>query len=343
MVLRPRLAYAGHTEEHAMAQMTVAVTGASGFVGRRVVAELRSRGHDVRALVRDLARGGDALGRDEAITLVEGDILDADALDRLVEGADAAVHLVGIIREAPGGQTFDRMHVGATESILAACARAGVCRYAHMSALGVGAEGVCEYQRSKHEAETRVRDSDLDWTIFRPGLIHGAGSGFVEMVVGWVRAEEFPRSFIPYFSRSVEDTSVFLGPVHQEPPVVAPVAVEDVAWCFAEALERDRTIGEVYNLAGPDPMPFPQMLLRFRDAIPGAKTTLHPRGIPASIAARGARLARTLRLDALLPFDEGMARMGAQDSVAEHEKAEAHLGWTPSHFGDRLEAYAPSL
>ena len=326
-----------------MGERTVAVTGASGFVGRHVVRELRSRGHDVRALVRDPSKGREVLGREDGLELVEGDILDADALDRLLAGADVLIHLVGIIREASGGQTFERMHVGATEAVLGACARAGVGRYVHMSALGVGAEPVCEYQRTKFEAETRVRDSGLDWTIFRPGLIHGKGSGFVELVTGWVRAEAMPKTFLPYFSRGVEDTSVLLGPVHQEAPVVAPVAVEDVAYCFAEAVERERAIGEVYNLVGPDAMPFPQLLERFRDAIPGGQHRLKPRGIPENVAANAARVARTLKLESLLPFDEGMARMGAQDSVAELDKAEAHLGWTPSGFQERLEAYAPSL
>ena len=137
-----------------------------------------------------------------------------------------------------------------------------------------------------------------------------------------------------------DDTSVLLGPVHQEIPVVAPVSVDDVAWCFAEAIDCDAAIGEIYNLAGPDRMTMPQMLLRFRDEVPGAKPNLQPRGVPDIPAALGARLAKTLRLDAVMPFDEGMARMGALDSVASLDKPEAHLGWTPSPFDI---SYAKSL
>lgn len=311
---------------------TICVTGASGFVGRHIVKELLERGHAIRALVRDPDKANEALGRHDDLTLITGDILDAVALDQLTDGCDACIHLVGIIRKAPGGQSFERMHVDATRAIVEACMRAGIERYIHMSALGVGAEGVSEYQRTKFRAEQLVRASNLQWTIFRPGLIHGIGGEMTELIADWVRGKALPAIFLPYFTRGVEDTSVLLGPVHQETPSVAPVGVEDVALCFVEALERDVTIGEIYNIAGPDVMTFPQLLLRYRDAVPGAKKSLQPRGIPAEPAARGAHLASMLKLDALMPFDEGMARMGAQDSVASLDKLEAHFGRTPGAF-----------
>jgi len=258
-----------------MSDQTIGVTGASGFVGRHIVRTLLSRGHRVRALTRDRDKGRRVLGRHDALEIVEGDVLDDRALDRLLTGATGAIHLVGIIREASGGQTFERMHVGATDAVIEACARHGVRRYLHMSALGVGAEGICDYQRTKYRAETLVRRSSLEWTIFRPGLIHGAEGEVTQMVAGWTRGQGMPAPFLPYFSRSVEDTSVVLGPVRQETPVVAPVSVEDVAHCFAEALERPQAIGEIYNLAGPDRMRFPEMLIRIRDAVPGSKNAIH--------------------------------------------------------------------
>lgn len=319
---------------------TICVTGASGFVGRHVVRELLSRGHTVRVLVRDQAKADDVLGRHEALSTVVGDILDRTALDRLAQGSDACIHLVGIIRERSGGQTFDRMHVRATDAIVDACTRADIRRFVHMSALGVGAEGVCAYQRSKYEAELIVRASDLEWTIFRPGLIHGPGGEMTALIADWVRGKGLPGAFLPYFTRGVEDKRVILGPVHREVPSMAPVGVEDVAWCFVEALQREATIGEIYNVAGPDVMTFPQLLLKFRDAVPGAKEHLQPRGIPAEPAALGARIASMMKLDALTPFDEGMARMGAQDSYAALEKLEAHFGRTPAPFD---LGYAASL
>lgn len=85
----------------------VAVTGATGFVGRSIVRELLARGHAVRLLVRDPARlPFDA----SSVTVVAGSLSDATAITRLVDRADAVIHLVGIIAET-GGATFRAVHV----------------------------------------------------------------------------------------------------------------------------------------------------------------------------------------------------------------------------------------
>jgi uncharacterized protein YbjT (DUF2867 family) len=92
--------------------MTIAITGATGFVGGAVVQRLLRRGHDVRALVREPERAG-RLRDLGSVELVAGDLEDAAALRGLMAGAEAAVHLVGIIAEV-GRQTFERIHVEGT-------------------------------------------------------------------------------------------------------------------------------------------------------------------------------------------------------------------------------------
>lgn len=336
------------------APKTVAVTGASGFVGRYVVRELLSRGHTVRALVRDASRARDGLGELAAkVDLVVGDICDDAALARLLRGVDACIHLVGIIREVRGDttdkpQTFERMHVAATRHVVDACRSAGVRRYIHMSALGVGSDGKAEYQKTKWEAEKYVRRSfgdgtDLDWTIFRPSLIHGPDGEFVQMMADICSGDVPPYFFLPYFVRSEMDQSVPAGRIDWITPRVQPVAVQDVAFAFAETLDRPEAVGEIYNLVGSEVLSWPEMLEHFRDTIPGGNKGLHPFFVPSDHAAILATAAKFLGLGGLLPFDAGQAIMGGHDSLADPSKAKAHLGLSPRGFRDTVRAYAAQV
>lgn len=323
--------------------MTVAVTGGTGFVGRHVVRELLGRGMSVRALVRSRRKAEEALPPEVAV--VEGDAADAGACGALAAGAGACINLVGIIREVRvrgGMQTFQRAHVDVVRALVKACEGAGVRRFLHMSALGVSELGEAEYQRTKFEGERIVRASGLDWTVFRPGLIHGPGGEFVALAKGWATGRGFPFAFMPYFKKTVEDKSVPLGPMYESDPVVAPVAVEDVAAAFVTALGRGESVGEVYNLVGSERLSMPDMLRWIRDHVAGA-APVEPHGVPGVMAARVARVAGMVQAGGLLPFDEGMALMGAQDAVAETEKAEAHLGLTFAPFRAAFAAYGRGL
>lgn len=328
-------------------QRTAAVTGATGFVGRAVVRELLKHGWAVRALVRDEVRAAGVLPEDDRLVLVRGDVLDDAALDRLMHGGEGpvtdSVHLIGIIREAGGNQTFEKMHHEATRRVVAAAERvggqsgAGPVRHVQMSALGVRDGSTIPYQVTKRLGEKAVEASSLRWTIFRPSLIHGPEGEFTNMAAAWVRGKAAPFVFIPYFvpgwwPRAAGGTG----------SLVAPVWVEDVAAMFRAALQRDGAIGRTYDLAGPDVLAFDDMLRVYRDVVPRARR-LPLIGVPGKLAAAQARLFGMIGLGRLLPFDEGMARMGVEESVSECARARADLGFDPQSFRGSLAAYAARL
>ncbi len=320
---------------------TVAVTGATGFVGSHVVRTLVERGWEVRALSRSREKAAQLRERD-GVSVVFGDINEADALAQLVRGCDAVIHLVGIIREAKG-QKFDGMHVEATQNVISACKRGGVSRLIHMSALGVDDEGTPKYQKTKFKAEQAVRSSELDWTIFRPSLIHGPSGEFTQMLAQWCRGEIAPWIGIPYFRRPEAEERVPLGGVDYIDPEVQPIVVTDVAAYFVDALERRETIGEIFNLVGSERMTWPALLAHAHEHVPHAKEGLAPLWAPSDISALQAKAADFVGLGGLLPFDEGMAIMGAQDSVSSLERVEAYFDRQPMAFRDSFLTYAKKL
>ena len=210
------------------------VTGGTGFIGRNVVRALAGRGFLVRCLVRP---GSES--RPQGVRVHRprpGDVLQPDGLVSCAEGCAAIVHLVGIIREHRArGVTFDRLHVRATENMLAVAKAAGVKRYVQMSALGTRPDARSAYHRSKWQAEEAVRASDTDWTIFRPSIIFGRGDEFISVLATMVR--RYP--VVPV-----------LGDGNYR---LQPIAVEQVAEGFVQALRNPLSVGQTYDVAGPEP------------------------------------------------------------------------------------------
>ena len=312
--------------------LTVAVTGATGFVGRHICRTLLEHGHSVRALVRDPRHAGH-LSR--SAQLIEGDIFDRTSLDHLVDKADACVHLVGIIMQQPRLDiTFQRLHVQATANIVAACEAAGVLRYVHMSALGARPDAVANYHRTKFQAEQIVRDSRLPWTIFRPSLIHGPDGEFTGMVAKWVRGSAPPFLFMPYFGA---------GPLGRGPRrLIQPIYINDLAEAFARSLETERTVREVYPIGGPERMTWPEMLRTFRDAIsPGSRKPAI--AIPAWKAKAMATLAAAASLGSLLPFNVDQVIMSQEDSTCDTQRVAQHLGLELTSFQAAVDQYASRL
>jgi len=211
--------------------MKVFVTGGTGFVGREILGQLLSAGHEARVLVREGSQ--DKLSGHQNLETHIGDVTDAASLVGALDGCDAVIHLVGIIREFPGrGITFKKMHVTATENILEACEEQGVRRFLHMSSNGTRENGRTGYHRTKWQAEELVRDSGLDWTIFRPSLIFGRGSEFVKMLTELIRR-------------------VPVVPVIGDGQYrMQPVSVAQVAESFVRALAIPESIGKTYHQGG---------------------------------------------------------------------------------------------
>ena len=148
--------------------MILAVTGGTGFVGSHVIDAALATGHEVRALTRR-----DQPPRDR-LQWIPGSLDDRDALKRLVEHADALIHVAGVI-SAPDGAAFDHGNVAGTLAMLAAATAGGVRRFVHVSSLAAREPKLSLYGASKTRAEELVESSGLDWAIVRPPAVYGPG------------------------------------------------------------------------------------------------------------------------------------------------------------------------
>ncbi len=196
--------------------MRVAITGGTGFVGRQVAE--RFAPEDVVAISR---RTG-------------VDVDDPAALAAAFEGCDVVVHCAGINREL-GAQTFQRVHVEGTASVVAAAKRAGVQKIVMVSFLRARPDCGSGYHESKFAAEELVRASGLDFTVLKPGMIYGRGDHLID-----------------HLSRTVRTLPLFPTVGFRERPI-RPIPVGDFA-DVVEAAARGRLSGETVAVTGAEEM-----------------------------------------------------------------------------------------
>lgn len=224
----------------------ILITGGTGYVGTRLVEKLRGRGAPVRLLVRDLAASQSfATG---TITLAQGDVTDPASLPAALEGVTTIIHLVAIIRERPHGVTFERINYQGTVNMVDAAKAAGVRRFIHMSALGVHRNPALPYMDTKYRAQQYVQNSGLDWTVFQPSVIFGKGDEFINTLADLVRK---PLLFLP---------APFLPVVGDGKTKFQPVWRDDVNDALLKAVDDPGTIGNVYQLGGPQVLTYSAML-----------------------------------------------------------------------------------
>jgi nucleoside-diphosphate-sugar epimerase len=149
---------------------TLAITGGTGFVGRHLVDAALRQGHLVRALARSPRPPRDG------VEWIYGALERPDALARLVEGADAVIHVAGTV-SAPTREDFVIGNVYGTMMIVEAARAAGLRRFIHVSSLAAREPDLSHYGASKARAETVVAASALDWTMVRPPAVYGPGDG----------------------------------------------------------------------------------------------------------------------------------------------------------------------
>ncbi len=304
----------------------VFLTGGSGFVGSAIITELLQRDYSIHALVnrKPLPIQNDRLKS------FPGGLFDPAALDTAIAGCDSIIHVVGIIQEQPRRDiTFEKLHVEATQNVVNAAQRAGIKRYIHMSALGVHPNAASRYHQTKYQAEQYVQQSSLDWTIFRPSLIHGPTGEFMTMEAKWVRKSAPPYLFMPYFGRGLLGTG--------GAGLLQPVFINDVARAFVDALHLPQSIHQIYDLAGAQQITWPELHRISANAILGKNRWVLP--LPAWYA----KLLTQIVPASLLPFNKDQVLMSQEDNTTDLTGFVKDFGFAPAPFEQSLSTYAKQL
>ena len=290
-----------------MTALRLMVTGGSGFLGGYVLREAARRGHQVVALARSEAAAGavTALGARPAA----GDINDV----RSLEGAFTGAGCETLVNLASLG-------FGHASAIIAAAERAGMRRAVFVSTTAVTTDLAVTSKRVRLAAEQSIRASALDWTILRPTMIYGdpGDRNLSRLLALLLRTPVLP---VP-------------GGRHLQQPVHAA----DVAAAVLTAAERPATAGHSYDIAGPQPLTFAELLRTSARAVASRTRFVPVPLLPVIAAARGYELlSRSPRIRA-----EQVRRL-AEDKAFAIDEAVRDLDYAPRSFADGIRAEARAM
>lgn len=275
--------------------MKVVVLGGTGFVGTAIVDAMRARGHDVAALSR---RTG-------------VDVDDPATLKGKLDNLDAVAHLVAIRRGSAAD--FERTAQGA-RNVVAEARRAGVRRFLLMSANGADSAST-PYFRAKLAMEKAVKESGLDWTIFRPSYVAAGEEG----------------GFDHEFAQIVDRMPILPG-FDGGKFEIQPIARGDVADAFANALDRPAAIGKTYVLVGPERFTWNEYLRKL--------AALRGRKRPVVYAPGFAVKGMAAVLGRLFPASPDELRMLMEGSIGDPAPAARDLGLKLARWDEATKGLA---
>ena len=298
--------------------MKIFIAGATGFLGQGFIEAALEAGHQVRTLVR--WRSWNKIKEREGVENFQYHSPSAGRFHQGLQGCGAAVNLAGIIREFPGRKTtFQRAHIDFTRILVEAMSEAGVNRYLHMSALGVDSGLNIGYNTSKTEAENIVRESKLDWTIFRPSLIFGPGDRFAVEFAGWMR-KGLP---IPVIGKG--DYRLM------------PLSRADLCRGMVKLLDDERSLGKTYNIGGPQKLTYID-ILRIIEKAAGRRMRLLKS--PAGLVIMASRV---LGRFPWFPATADMVKQLLKESVTDETDFWEDTGIEPQTLEEALPGYIEAI
>ncbi|WP_245155176.1 NAD(P)H-binding protein [Nocardioides sp. 1609] len=222
---------------------TVLVTGATGFVGRRLVPVLVNRGLTVRAMTRRPEKydgPGEPVG---------GDVHDADSLTQALAGADVAVYLVHSLDD----KDFERKDAEAAATFGRVAAECGVRQIVYLGGLGEDDDDLSPHLRSRREVEGKLAEGGVPVTVLRAAIVVGAGG------ISW----EITRQLVKNLPAMVVPKWVSTK--------TQPIAIDDVVRYLDGVIDNEAAAGRVLEIGGPEQLTYLEMMQQAAEVILGRR------------------------------------------------------------------------
>lgn len=217
----------------------VLVLGATGYIGGRLVPRLRNKGYEVRCLVRNPGKAKDK--KWEGVEIYQGDVLDAESLEKSMEGVDLVYYLVHLMRDS--GDDLIAMETEAAQNVVNAAENNGVQRIIYLGGLGRDAPSPSKHLQSRHKTGDVLRTGNVPVTELAAGVIIGSGSASFEVMHHLVN--KVPVMITPKWVRLQTQ----------------PIGISDILNYLLEAAENPDTVGEIFDVGCPEVITYREMML----------------------------------------------------------------------------------
>ena len=294
----------------------ILITGATGYIGRHLVARLVAQEERPRCLVRDTQRAASILPADK-VEFVQGNTTQPDSLGAAMPGVDTVVHAAFLTadRKQSAGNHYQETNVQGTANVIKAAQDAGVKRIIEMSGLGTKPDKPGSYMQGRYLAEKMLKESGLDWTIIQPSVLFGKDAPFIKGLSDLIHT----APVVPLIGG---------GKI-----MFQPIYVEDVVTVVIKVLDDPaRTAGKTYTIGGPEYYSFTQIIDALLRAMHKTRIKVYA---PTPLVGIGAAL-----MEAVLPkppLTRAAMTLFSFDNTTDLDSVERDFGFKPLSFALYLE------
>lgn len=296
----------------------ILITGATGYIGRHLVARLVAQGERQRCLVRNTRRAADILPADK-VELVQGNTISSTSLAEAMQGIETVVHAAFMTADLKQSAVnhYEETNVQGTKNVIQAAKEAGVRRIIEISGLGTRPDKPGTYMEGRFLAEKMLKESGLDWTIIQPSVLFGKDAPFIKGLADLIR------------------TTPVVPLIGGGKTLFQPIYVEDVVTIIMYVLEEpERTKNKTYTIGGPAYLSFTQVI----DAL---LQTMHKSRLkapaPTVLVGVGAAM-----MEAVLPkppLTKAAMTLFTFDNTTDLNSVERDFGFTPMSFTKYLQEH----